>query len=84
MIRECTNCVNCESVRGFMVTCHCSYDEMRDGILWHVQSGRDCHKSYARKCEENYREVGYTDEMIQAYKEMHKRFLKLKEFEFEN
>lgn len=65
MIRECTNCVNCVAVRGFMITCRCSYNEERDGIMWHVQSGRDCHKSYARKCE-HYSEEEYDRDEVFA------------------
>ena len=53
------------------------FTDKRDRMIYAIVFGMD-------GCEENYREVGYTDEMIQAYKEMHKRFLKLKEFEFEN
>nr|DAY94074.1 MAG TPA: hypothetical protein [Caudoviricetes sp.] len=24
--KKCTDCVNCDAIRGFMVTCHYSYD----------------------------------------------------------
>lgn len=58
MARECTDCVNCVRTRGFMITCQCSYDEIRDGVKWHVQHGGDYHKSHAQKCE-HYSEEEY-------------------------
>ena len=51
MDRNCKDCVNCDFVRGFMCTCHYSYDEMRDGTMFHVQVGQDVHRSKANKCE---------------------------------
>lgn len=44
---DCKNCYNCDSIRGFMCTCHYSYEE--DG--YHVQVGQDVHRSRANKCE---------------------------------
>lgn len=50
--RKCTDCVNCDFVRGFMCTCHCSYNIVKDnGIKIHVQSGADHNINYANKCE---------------------------------
>ena len=49
--RDCKNCVNCDFTRGFMCTCHYSYDEMQDGTMFHVQVGKDVHRSRANKCE---------------------------------
>lgn len=64
MIRECTNCVNCDYVRGFMITCRCSYDEIKDGVKWHVQSVGEYHKSHAKKCEHYSEEEYERDEMF--------------------
>lgn len=62
--KKCTDCVNCDAVRGFMVTCHYSYNEERDGHMWHVQHGQDVHYSRANKCE-HYSEQPYErDEMF--------------------
>lgn len=47
MKRDCKDCVNCDSLRGFMVTCHYSYNEDR----YHVQVGQDVHRSKAKKCD---------------------------------
>ena len=49
--RDCKKCVNCDFTRGFMCTCHYSYDEMQDGTMFHVQVGQDVHRSRANKCE---------------------------------
>lgn len=57
-MRDCKNCVNCTYVWGFMCTCHVSYDEERDGIMWHVQNGKDVHRKYANKCP-HYSEEQY-------------------------
>lgn len=46
-MRRCTNCANCDYRRGFMVTCHYSYDE--DG--WHHQVGQDVPFQTAEKCK---------------------------------
>ena len=65
MIKDCTNCVNCESVRGFMVNCRCSYDEVgEDGTKWHIQHGEYCHKSKAKKCEHYTEEPYERDEVF--------------------
>ena len=45
--KDCANCVNCDSLHGFMATCHYSYDD--DG--YHHQVGQDVHRKYARNCE---------------------------------
>ena len=59
MKKVCTNCVNCDYVRGFMITCRCSYDKVdEDGLKWHVQSYGEYHKSHANKCE-HYSEEKY-------------------------
>lgn len=55
---KCTNCVNCDYVRGFMCNCHCSYDEEKDGAKYHVQCGQYVHVSHANKCE-HYSEEPY-------------------------
>ena len=47
--RDCKNCVNCDLTRGFMCTCHYSYDETQDGKkkrqeMWYfnaLKSGAD-------------------------------------------
>ena len=49
--RDCKNCVNCDFIKGFMCTCRYSYDEMQDGTMFHVQVGKDVHRSRANKCE---------------------------------
>ena len=49
-MKSCVNCVNCDLVRGFMVTCHYSYDEQREDGMYHVQVGQDVHKNQANKC----------------------------------
>ena len=46
--RDCKNCVNCDFTRGFMCTCHYSYDTETG----HVQVGQDVHRSKANKCEQ--------------------------------
>ena len=62
--KKCTDCVNCDAVHGFIVTCRCSYDEERDGHLWHIQCGQDVHYSRANKCD-HYSEKPYgRDEMF--------------------
>ncbi len=62
--KKCTDCVNCDAIRGFMVTCHYSYDTEKDGVKWHVQCGQDVHYSRANKCE-YYTEQSYDkDEMF--------------------
>ena len=62
-IKKCTDCVNCDYIRGFMVTCHYSYNEERDGRMWHVQCGQDVHYSRANKCE-HYAEQTYDRDEI--------------------
>lgn len=61
--RNCKKCVNCDGERGFMVTCHYSYDEIIDGVKYHVQTGQDCHMSKANKCE-HYTEENYDRDEI--------------------
>ena len=64
MSKKCTDCVNCDSVRGFICTCHYSYDEERGGVKYHVQCGQDVHISKANKCN-YYSEQAYDrDEMF--------------------
>lgn len=55
---RCTNCVNCDCVRGFMCNCHCSYDEEIDGVKYHVQRGQYVHVNHANKFE-HYAEEPY-------------------------
>lgn len=50
-MKDCKDCVNCDFLHGFMCTCHCSYDEIVDGVKYHVQTGQDVHRSHANKCE---------------------------------
>lgn len=57
---DCKNCVNCDSVRGFMCTCHYSYDT-DDG---HVQVGQDVHRNHANKCEYYSEEYYERDSMF--------------------
>lgn len=62
--RKCTDCVNCDFVRGFMCTCYYSYDTVDDnGHKWHVQSGRDSNINYANKCE-HYANVMYNRDEV--------------------
>lgn len=62
--KKCTDCVNCDAVRGFMVTCRYSYDVEKDGVKWHVQHGQYVPFSKANKCE-YYTEQAYDrDEMF--------------------
>lgn len=57
--KKCTDCVNCDSVRGFMCTCHYSYNKVdENGHKWHVQCGRDSNIHHANKCE-HFTEVSY-------------------------
>ena len=61
--RDCKNCVNCDFTRGFMCTCHYSYDETQDGKMYHVQVGQDVHRSKSNKCE-YYSEEEYNRDTI--------------------
>ena len=45
--KDCADCVNCDVVRGFMVTCRYSYD---DGN-YHHQVGQDVHRKKAQNCD---------------------------------
>ena len=45
--KDCKNCFNCDFVRGFMATCHYSYDEGG----FHCQVGQDIHRNTANKCK---------------------------------
>lgn len=45
--KDCKDCVNCDSLHGFMCTCHYSYDEGNK----HIQVGQDIHRSAANKCK---------------------------------
>jgi len=57
---DCKNCVNCDSLHGFMCTCHYSYDDEKG----HHQVGQDVHRNRAIKCE-FYSETDYgRDEMF--------------------
>lgn len=47
MKKDCKNCNNCDFVRGFMCTCHYSYDTETE----HVEVGQDVHRSHANKCD---------------------------------
>ena len=57
--RDCKNCVNCDLTRGFMCTCHYSYDTE----TWHTQVGQYVHRSRANKCE-YYSEEEYERDKI--------------------
>lgn len=62
--RKCTNCINCDSVHGFLCTCHCSYNTVdENGHKWHVQSGADHNILYANKCE-HYTEEPYDRDAV--------------------
>lgn len=50
-MKSCRECVNCDSTRGFMVNCHVSYDEVRNGESWHVQVGQYVHEKTANRCD---------------------------------
>lgn len=54
--RDCSDCVNCASLHGFMCTCHYSYDEVRDGTKYLVGVSQDVSRMKAKKCE-HYSEV---------------------------
>ena len=45
--KDCKDCVNCDDVRGFMCTCHYSYNDE----IGHHQVGQDVHRASAGKCE---------------------------------
>jgi len=45
--KDCKDCVNCDSLHGFMATCHYSYDTRES----HVQVGQDIHRNHANHCE---------------------------------
>lgn len=62
--RTCTNCVNCDAVRGFMCTCHYSYDFVdENGESWHRQVGQDVNIKRANKCEQ-YMEMPYDRDQL--------------------
>lgn len=63
--RDCKNCVNCDFTRGFMCTCHYSYDETKDDKMYHIQVGQDVHRRRANKCE-HYSEKEYDRDKIFA------------------
>ena len=46
--KDCIECVNCDYVRGFMCTCHYSYDTETE----HIQVGQDVPRSHANYCEQ--------------------------------
>lgn len=47
MKKDCTECTNCDYIRGFMCSCRYSYD--KDGM--HYQVGQDVPRTSANKCE---------------------------------
>lgn len=57
-MRDCKNCVNCDSVRGVCCTCRRSYEEEKDGVKYHVQSGKDTSRNHA-KVSKHYTETPY-------------------------
>ena len=58
--RDCKNCVNCDFTRGFMCTCHYSYDTETE----HIQVGQDVHRNRANKCEYYSEEEYERDEIF--------------------
>lgn len=64
MERDCKNCVNCDYVRGFMCTCHYSYDFEENGRKIHVQRGQDVHRKQANKCDFYSEELYNRDEIF--------------------
>lgn len=44
---DCINCVNCDNIKGFMCSCHYSYDTEDT----HVQVGQYVPRNKANKCE---------------------------------
>ena len=59
MNKDCKNCVNCDFVKGFMCTCHYSYDTETS----HIQVGQDVHRRNANKCE-HYTEESYKRDAV--------------------
>lgn len=47
------------------------FADNRDRMLWAIVFGID------KDCEQDYRNVGYTDEMVNEYRIMHKRYEQL-------
>ena len=45
--KDCKDCVNCDFTKGFMCTCHYSYDDDK----YHYQVGQDIHRGTAEKCD---------------------------------
>ena len=59
MIVDCANCTNCDFIRGFMCTCHYSYDTETS----HIQVGQDVHRNHAAKCD-HYTDQSYNRDTI--------------------
>lgn len=57
--RDCKKCVNCDFTRGFMCTCHYSYDTETG----HAQVEQYVHRRRANKCE-HYSEEEYERDKI--------------------
>lgn len=55
---DCINCVNCVYVRGILCTCHRSYEEIKEGVKYHVQCGQDTSRNHAQVCK-HYTEKPY-------------------------
>ena len=59
-MKDCKNCVNCDSLHGFMCTCHYSYNDDEG----HHQVGQDVHRKTANKCDFYTEEKYDRDEMF--------------------
>lgn len=57
---DCKDCMNCDSIWGFMCTCHYSYND-EEG---HHQIGQDVPRKRAEKCEHYTEEKYDRDEMF--------------------
>lgn len=54
LIKDCKDCINCDSVRGFMCSCHYSYtNDTR-----HCQVGQHVNRKTAERCE-HYADTPY-------------------------
>ena len=47
LIKDCKDCVNCDSIRGFICTCRYSYEDNTG----HCQVGQRVNRKTAERCE---------------------------------
>ena len=63
LIKDCKDCINCDSIRGFMCNCRYSYDDNAG----HYQIGQCVNRKTAERCE-HYADKPYDrDEVLNRF-----------------